>query len=667
MENVLINEARTCGMCFGAKSAYVKVVTLLERKKDCGQVILYKQLLHNKDVIQDLRDRGAIFVQDMPEQLNKEDTVVIRAHGETEIFFKRLEERQIHYVDCTCDKVKKIHALIAEKYRNGYSIVIIGDKDHAEVTGSDGWCNNEAIIISSLEDVKQIKNAVKQKIFIIVQTTFNEKKFKDLSDHIIDKYGKSSLIEIFNSLCDAQRKIHDDSVDLASKCRTMIVIGDKNSENTKQLFEKCRSVCTNTLLVECRSVLYESLLKENCVDFTQPIGITGGASTPREVIKNCMQFLKWIAFYKSAYAKIKNKMSKMRCFLSDDNVIINRIIENFIDIALSSKAKYLRGALIMLGYKIAQNGSEKTKYDFDDSLDLAAVYEFLETAVLVHDDVFDKAKKRRNIPTIQEKNSEFYKTAAGVTVKRQKNIINDAVSAAAICAGDIGFYFVNKKLLESYKNNKNIINVLAYLQEIVLTTIKGELLDILLPIEERFGIKYENTANTSATAASVEDYVLQIDTMKTATYTTIGPLGLGLLLASAAEDDITDMRKFATYLGIAFQMKDDLLDIFGTAEQGKPRGSDISEFKITMLYAAVCDNPVMKQELLEYYGHKITKKNLLQVRRIMEKSGAKQIVEKKINAALLECKRILQRISFINEENKDILYGFIFYLELRQR
>jgi geranylgeranyl diphosphate synthase type I len=337
--------------------------------------------------------------------------------------------------------------------------------------------------------------------------------------------------------------------------------------------------------------------------------------------------------------------------LKDNNPLFQNIVEQFVAIAASEKAKYIRGCLIALGYKITQ--AQDTDYDY--SIDLAAAYELFQTSILVHDDVFDNAGRRRDVTTVHEKIKSFY--SAGH--ENHKELIAFNASSLAVCMGDLGFYFINERILNTYRKDKQLAGVLSYFNKLVMTTIKGEMLDIALPLEERLNIPHKE---------NIEDYVFEIDTLKTAEYTTIGPLCLGLTLGGAERQYLEKFEELLKYLGIAFQIKDDWLNIYGTPEQGKPLANDISEFKMTLFYSEVCKNEKMKRKLLKYYGREnLSAEDVAAVKEIFEESGAKEKAERTIAEHIEKCRDLLRKITFKNEDDKDILFGFILFLELRLR
>jgi geranylgeranyl pyrophosphate synthase len=241
----------------------------------------------------------------------------------------------------------------------------------------------------------------------------------------------------------------------------------------------------------------------------------------------------------------------------------------------------------------------------------------------------------------------------------QYDLINFNALSLAVCAGDFGFYFLGQKIIDAYREDGNLAGILSYFNKVVMTTIKGEMLDIALPLEERLNIPRKT---------GIEDDVLAIDTLKTAEYTTIGPFCLGLILGGADRAELEKYGKLLKYLGIAFQIKDDWLNIYGPPEQGKPLCNDISEFKMTLFYSEVCRHGELKDELLKYYGKEnLSREDVNAVRDIFEKSGAKEKVEGTITAYIEKCRALLHEIKYINEKDKDIFYGFILFLELRRR
>jgi len=646
--DIMIEIVKPCGFCAGAENAFKKTLEARKKASSDKRVVLFKCLLHNPDVMNILEFKGVVQI-DKRKDFKSEDIIIIRAHGETKETIKYLDDNGFEYVDCTCSKVIRIHTAINEKYNEGYKIFIIGEKEsHPEVIGSNGWCNNEGIIITTEDDINLIDNLSYEKIFVVAQTTLARDKFDKWSGLIKNKFI-ASCVEIKDSLCDLQENIQSASVELARQCKTMIVIGGKESANTAELYKKCNDVCSDVRWIESTKYFYDEIIKKN-FDFSSKIGITGGASAPMEIIIKCKQLLVFKKFYEEKRKIILEKIRVYNQMLKqNNNTFIQDAVEQFTAIGESEKAKLIRGSLIMLGYKIAQGQNENY------SLDLAAAYELFETSILAHDDVFDKAAKRRDVTTIHEKTREKY--FAGHEDKDE--LIRFNAQSIAICVGDLGFYFLNQIILDAYKNDKNLVSLLKFFNNIAITTIKGELLDIILPLEEQLHIPH---------GKNLEDCVLEIERTKTAQYSTVGPFCLGLTLGGADQSELNKFEELFEFLGIAFQIKDDYLNIYGEIEQGKPLYNDISEYKMTLFYSEVCKKEEYKKQLLNYYGKEsLSEEDNIAVKDIFEKSGAKEKIEMIMKEYFEKCRVLLNNITLKNEEDRDILFGFVNYLELRSR
>lgn len=271
---------KICGTCAGSNNAITLVHKAIQENKD-KKIVIYKEILHNKRVIADLEKVGASCIEDIKD-LNNEFVVVIRAHGEGKETYNYLNNKKIKIVDATCPNVKKIHQIIDEKYNQGYSIIIIGKKIkdnvyHPEVEGSNGWCDNKAIIIDSKEDIENIKD-LNDNVLIICQTTANIDKVNEYSQLIIKKF-KNKNIEFVNSICNATKLIQKYSIQVAKDVELMFIIGGKNSSNTNELYEKCNQY-TKCIKISDKEELID-YLKDSEITNNTIIGLTGGASTPQ--------------------------------------------------------------------------------------------------------------------------------------------------------------------------------------------------------------------------------------------------------------------------------------------------------------------------------------------------------------------------------------------------
>ena len=307
---------------------------------------------------------------------------------------------------------------------------------------------------------------------------------------------------------------------------------------------------------------------------------------------------------------------------------------------LNSDGKLIRGILIALGYKMVK---EDIKYSYNLSL----AYELFQTSILIHDDVIDNDNLRRGKDTIHYANFKKYKTFNETEAKKTSESIG-------ICIGDYGFYKVNEIIYKNYKNSPNFIKLLEYYNDIVLKTIEGELIDVVLSFEGKYK---ENK--------KLEENIMLVYKLKTAFYTIIGPLCLGLILGGIEDEKLKDIQYFGEKVGIAFQIQDDILGIY--SDMGKVVGSDIKEFKQTILFSYTINNEKYKNELLKYYGKEnITEKEINETRKIFKDSGAYDYAVNLMNKFYDESIEIMKNINWIKNDDKSIINGFIEYLKGRK-
>ena len=341
-------------------------------------------------------------------------------------------------------------------------------------------------------------------------------------------------------------------------------------------------------------------------------------------------------YYKDTKEKVINRIKEYNDNLIDekDNRIIKDLLNDFIE--LNCDGKYVRATLLALAYNNYK--------DDDNYLDLACSYETFETAVLVHDDITDKGETRRGKKTIHER------------VKRKYRDVDsyDFSNSMAMWIGNLVYFDINRNIIDKYRDNKYLDKILDKYNEIVIDTIKGEIIDVDLPFESK-NLGY----------LSKEDDVLDIYRMKTAKYTTLGPYELGLSLLG--KDISNNMREILTNIGICFQIKDDILGVFGDSKViGKPNVSDIEEFKQTILYTYTI-NSKYKNELLKYYGNKIGEEELEIVRNIFKDSGALEYAENKMNDLIDKSIKMIDNEEELNVDTKSILKGLIIFIQERNK
>ncbi|MFI3230738.1 MAG: 4-hydroxy-3-methylbut-2-enyl diphosphate reductase [bacterium] len=284
MEKIIL--AKSAGFCFGVKLA----VDCAYESSENELIYTYGPIIHNKNVVGDLEKYGVRCVEDIQEfkklkKINKNFKVIIRSHGIPLEIYNEFESNNISYIDCTCPFVKKIHKIVYENYKTGKSIIIIGNKNHPEIIGINGFCNNTAIILEKYEEVVDFIENFSQELInyiLVVQTTFDVNLFGEIKNVIIHKKN----IKIFKTICNATNERQKEAISIAENVDIMVVLGDINSSNTQKLFSICKKKCPNTYLCEKIQDLQLNNLSKNV-----KIGVTAGASTPLAIIKEGLNYL----------------------------------------------------------------------------------------------------------------------------------------------------------------------------------------------------------------------------------------------------------------------------------------------------------------------------------------------------------------------------------------
>ncbi|EPR13356.1 bifunctional 4-hydroxy-3-methylbut-2-enyl diphosphate reductase/30S ribosomal protein S1 [Ruminiclostridium papyrosolvens] len=270
MELVIAN---TAGFCFGVNNA-VKIVSDLATKSE-HKIYTLGPIIHNDQVVQKLTNYGVTTINN-PEEAEAPAKVVIRAHGVGPQVIERLKIRGLEVVDASCPYVEKIHGLVNKKYREGYQIIIAGDKTHPEIIGINGWCDDSAFIIEDEDNVDDLPD-IKKKICIVAQTTFIREKWEKI---ILRLNKRFENVLKFDTICNATDKRQTEAEKISKMVDMVLVIGGNNSSNTNKLYQICKANCDNTFKVQTADDIPPVDIKK-----IKKIGITAGASTPDWVIK----------------------------------------------------------------------------------------------------------------------------------------------------------------------------------------------------------------------------------------------------------------------------------------------------------------------------------------------------------------------------------------------
>ena len=271
--------AKTAGFCFGVKRAVDTVYKEAGKKN----VYTYGPIIHNSEVVNDLKKKGVEVINSREElEALEEGTVIIRSHGVAREIYDLIHEKGLELVDATCPFVRKIHKIVEKAGNDGDQVIIVGSEHHPEVQGIKGWCTGEVHIISDAEQFEGID--LNKPTTLVSQTTFNYKKFEDIVDILLKK---SYDILVMNTICNATEVRQTEAGTIARNSDAMIVIGGKHSSNTQKLYEICKKECLNTHFIQTLDDLDLNLFQS-----FRSVGITAGASTPNNIIKEVQSYVR---------------------------------------------------------------------------------------------------------------------------------------------------------------------------------------------------------------------------------------------------------------------------------------------------------------------------------------------------------------------------------------
>lgn len=265
--------AKNAGYCFGVRQA---VNTALDCSKEYGKIYTLGSLIHNKSVIAELEKQG-IFSFPSAAMVPDNSVVLLRAHGVTVSEIELLKSKGCTIIDATCPFVKKIHNIVEDENKKGRKIIIAGKKDHPEVIGISSRCSVCEIVENEDELIKIAQIWKDEPLSLVAQTTFSKKRYEIFKNLIKNTCNYEC---IFDTICFATELRQEEALSCASKADAAVVVGDKSSSNTNNLYAICSSVCRKTFFVENASQLDLSQ-----IDKCNNIFVTAGASTPDKIIQ----------------------------------------------------------------------------------------------------------------------------------------------------------------------------------------------------------------------------------------------------------------------------------------------------------------------------------------------------------------------------------------------
>ena len=266
-----IIKAESAGFCFGVDNAVSAALRTAENNHN-KNIATLGELIHNSYVVDQLSKKGVTVSDDIASL--QSDIAIVRSHGIGKEQYAQLQAKKIEIIDATCPYVKSIQNKVEKYYKKGYTVIIVGDKSHPEVIGVNGWCENSASIINSMQEARQVTS--KKPICVVAQTTIIKSLFDQIVDIIKLKYPETI---VFNTICSATTQRQQEAVQIASQVEAMFVIGSHNSSNTKKLVEICKEKCSNVYHIEDVTDLNTNMYSKCDI-----VGVTAGASSPAQII-----------------------------------------------------------------------------------------------------------------------------------------------------------------------------------------------------------------------------------------------------------------------------------------------------------------------------------------------------------------------------------------------
>jgi len=272
-----IKLASNYGFCFGVKRA----IKIAESEKNASTI---GPLIHNNEEIKRLRANFNVHTLEDINQINGVKKAIIRTHGIPKQDFETLRTKGIDIIDATCPYVTKPQKICEKMSQEGYDIVIFGDENHPEVKGVKSYANGPVYVILSVDELMGLK--LSQKVAVVSQTTRKVDEFMAIVNALV---GRHKEVRVFNTICNATFENQDATRALSKEADVMIVIGGKNSSNTKQLLYISKEFCPDSYLIESERELEKSwfLDKKLC-------GISAGASTPDWIINKIIEKIRQI-------------------------------------------------------------------------------------------------------------------------------------------------------------------------------------------------------------------------------------------------------------------------------------------------------------------------------------------------------------------------------------
>lgn len=286
------------GFCAGV----VRAIDVVKIALDLYGAPIYvrKEIVHNKHVVDELRDAGAIFVEELHE-VPEGARVIFSAHGVSPAVRAEAKDRRLQVIDATCPLVTKVHIEAIKFAKQDYTIILIGHRDHDEVTGTLGEAPKHTILVSDVEDVNRLDVKDPERMVYLTQTTLSLDETKDIVSRLLERFPKI-IGPKTQDICYATENRQLAVKAVAPLCQTLLVVGSQNSSNSRRLVEVCQKAGIPAYLLDDASEVRPEML-----DNVQTVAVTAGASAPEHLVEQLIDHLKANGYTDLEEAEIKEE------------------------------------------------------------------------------------------------------------------------------------------------------------------------------------------------------------------------------------------------------------------------------------------------------------------------------------------------------------------------
>src|SRR4051794_26095420 len=282
VEKLLLAAPR--GYCAGVDRAVQTVERALELHG--APVYVRKEIVHNKHVVEQLRERGAVFVDELDEQIPENAITVFSAHGVSPAVHADAETRGLRTIDATCPLVTKVHREVVKFAREGYTIVLIGHAGHEEVEGTMGEAPDHTVLVETEADVDALEVPDPSRVAYVSQTTLSVDETTAIIARLRERFPEI-VGPRTDDICYATTNRQAAVKQMAPHCDLVLVIGSRNSSNSNRLVEVARDQGTDAQLID-----NEQQVADEWLDGKRVVGITSGASAPEELVERLVAFFR---------------------------------------------------------------------------------------------------------------------------------------------------------------------------------------------------------------------------------------------------------------------------------------------------------------------------------------------------------------------------------------